>query len=269
MIIIGERINATRKSIREAIQNKNAEHIAGEIARQDSAGAHYIDLNAGTGSGDLKQETDDLCWLIDIALAHTGKKLSIDAASPSVIIAAAHHLDNRRPWMINSVKAEKEVLDALLPLAVENQVPVIALAMDSGSPSTDMNSRLAIVETLVGAATAAGMDTKQLFVDPLAFPLATDQSLLRTTLVTIGRIKERYPEINTTVGLSNVSHGLPRRSMINQAFCIAALAYGLDSAICDPSIPAVKRGIVLGTLIAGNDRHCRRYTRAVRGGLFD
>ena len=269
MLMIGERINATRSSIRNAIMGRDTERIRGEIARQDEAGAHYIDLNAGTGKGERDQETRDLCWLIDIALEHTQKPIALDSACPAVISAAAEHLAGRRPWLLNSIKCEKEVMEHGLSLASKYKVPLIALVMDEQGIPPGSERRLEVAQTIRDAAAKAGVDEDQLFFDPLAMPIAADITQSKITLETLRRIKERFPKAKTTLGLSNVSHGLTKRSDVNGAFLIAALAYGLDSAICDPSIRSVKRAVVLGELVTGSDRHCRRFARSVRTGLFD
>lgn len=269
MILIGERINATRKSIREAIVQRDEERIRADIARQDAAGAHYIDLNAGTGKGDPDQETRDLCWLVDLALEQTEKPLALDSAAPSVIRAAAEHLAGRRPWMLNSVKCDDDILESGLSLAAQHKVPLIALVMDKdGIPPTPQR-RIEVAAEIHKAAQAKGVGEEQLFFDPLAMPIAADISQTMITLQTLRLIKQRFPKAKTTVGLSNVSHGLTKRSEVNGAFLIAALSNGLDSAICDPSIRSVKRAVVLGELVTGSDRHCRRFARAVRSGLFE
>jgi len=270
MIIIGERVNATRKRIRQAIESKDREAIAQEITRQDTAGAHYIDLNAGTGSGALQQEKDDLCWLIDIALECTDKSLVLDAASPEILKHAASHLDNRRPWMLNSINGElsdeaKEIID----LASAYQVPLIALAMDSGGIPPETETRLSICEAILEETEARGLPEELVYFDPLVIPISTDSKQAMITFETIGKIKARFPKAKTTLGLSNLSHGLKKRALINGSFLTTAACFGLDSAICDPSRKSIRRAIVMGGLLAGQDRYCRKFSRSLRQGLFD
>ncbi|WP_319561139.1 dihydropteroate synthase [Marispirochaeta sp.] len=270
MILIGERINATRKSIKTAIQNQDTGTIQAEITRQDTAGATYIDLNAGTGAGDMDQEARDLCWLIDIALETTDKKLVLDAASPAVLKKAVEHLGERRAFMINSVKGDfsttmKEIMD----LAAGQEAPLIALAMDEDGIPSSTEKRLEICSAIRKEAQSRGIPDKHLFFDPLVLPISADISQGMVTFTTISGIKEMYPEAKTTMGLSNVSHGLKERLKINSTFLSIAIAYGLDSAICDPGKVSIRRAAVLGELIAGKDRHCRKFSRAYRGGLFN
>ncbi len=269
MIIIGERVNATRKIIRTAIQDKDRSAIAAEIISQDRAGADYIDLNAGTGSGDTDQEKNDLCWLIDIALECTEKKLVLDAAGPEVLQHAASHLNNRRAWMLNSINGELEGSAlAVIDLASEFQAPLIALAMDQDGIPSETERRIAICETITEAAERRGLDQELLFFDPLVLPVSTDVSQAMVTFKTIEGIKRRIPAAKTTLGLSNISYGLKKRTTINAAFLTVAICCGLFSAICDPDRGEIRRAIVLGELLAGRDRFCRKFSRAYREGLF-
>lgn len=270
MIIIAEKVNATRKAIRQAIGEHNAEVIREEITTQDVAGAHYIDLNAGTGSGDQHQEASDLRWLIDIALECSEKKLCLDSAGIDTIEQAAKHLAGRRPWMLNSVNAESEErLEKGLGLAAEHQVPVIALAMDKDGIPPTAEKRLSICEYIHTRAAAAGVPDEHLFFDPLVLPISADISQGNVTFDTLRGIKERFPNVKTTMGLSNASHGLKKRITINSAFLMLAIGNGLDSAICDPMKPEITRAILLAELLTGRDKHCRKFTRALRKGTFD
>lgn len=270
MIIIGERVNATRKRIRTAIEQKDAAAIKDEIVIQDTAGADYLDLNAGTGSGDLQQEKDDLCWLIDLALECTDKKLVLDAASPQVLQHAAQHLDGRRPWMLNSITGElgSESL-AIIELASRYQVPLIALAMDKGGIPPAADKRLAICEAILGEGEKRGLAAELIYFDPLVIPLSTAGNQALVTFQTIRRIGELFPGAQTTMGLSNISHGLKKRYLINGSFLTTAICCGLSSAICDPTQKSMQRAVIMGNLLAGRDKFCRKYSRAVRTGLFE
>ncbi len=270
MIIIGERVNATRKRIRDAIQQKDTETIKDEIGMQDSAGAHYIDLNAGTGSGEIQQEKDDLCWLIDIALKCTEKNLVLDSASPEILKHAAAHLNNRRPWMLNSIKGDLSNQSMeIIELASKHQVPLIALAMDKDGIPPESGKRLAICEAILGEVEKRGLPEKLIFFDPLVIPISTDTNQALVTFQTIQRINELFPQAKTTMGLSNLSHGLKKRFLLNGAFLTTAICFGLSSAICDPVQKSIQKSVVMGNLLAGKDKFCRKYSRAIRQGLFD
>ena len=269
MIIIGERINATRKSIAEAIQTHNTATIKKQIESQDQKGAHYIDLNAGTGTADENQEIEDMCWLIDLALETTSKKISIDSANPVIIKKAVEHLDNRRSFLINSVKHDPHILDSLFLLAAHNDAPVICLAMGNEGIPEKAAERVQVCQRICEQADKNGLKTENLFFDPLVMPLSSNHLHGKITLDTLQGIKKAIPDANTTMGVSNVSYGLSKRVWVNEAFMIAAITLGLDAAICDPTRASIRRSIALGRMIAGKDRFCRKYTRGVRKGEFE
>jgi len=269
MIIIGEKINATRKAIARAIRSKDAAAIQRQIQAQDAAGAGYIDLNAGADTGDADREIQGMRWLIDVALDATEKPLSIDSANPEVIQDAAEYLGDRRPWLLNSVKKDARLLDTLLPLAARHEAPVIALAMDSDGIPEDAETRIETCREICEVAGQAGVPADRLFFDPLVMPVSSNYAHGQLALDTLRGIRRACPEAKTTVGASNISFGLLKRSRVNAAFLIAAAACGLDSAICDPTEADIHQAVLLSRLITGQDRYCRGFNRAVRRGEFD
>lgn len=269
MIIIGEKINATRKSVAKAIIERDKEAIKEQIIEQDKAGAHYIDLNAGVGRGSDDKELEDMKWLIDIALNTTQKKLSIDSSNPFVIKKAAEYVHGKREWMLNSIKDDPHITDEFMPIVKEYNIPVIALAMNASGIPEEAEERLTICKHLCQVAGKFGVNTEQLYFDPLVLPLSTKHTHSKTALTTLTMIKTQIPRAKTTMGASNVSYGLPNRKEINKAFLIAAQSHGLDSAICDPTITSIKHALILGKLISGEDKFCRYYTRSERNGVFE
>ncbi|MFO7890037.1 MAG: dihydropteroate synthase [bacterium] len=268
MIIIGEKINATRKSIAKAILSKDRDAIVKQITKQDEAGAHFIDLNAGTGAGDQKREINDMLWLIDIALQTTEKPLSIDSADTAIIKKSAEYLEGKREWMLNSLKNDAALLKELIPVAAEYNSPIIALSMSGESIPQTVEERVENCRRIFTAGEKAGVKPENLFFDPLVIPISSNHTYGKLTIDTLHAIKNEFPESRTTMGVSNISFGLPHRAQINNALLLAAISHGLDSAICDPTKKSTRRAILLGQLIDGRDRYCRSYTRATRKGLF-
>lgn len=264
MIIVGEKVNATRKSIKKAIQDRDTEFLANVIKGQEEAGAEYIDVNVGTGSGSQDQEISDMKWLVDLALEATTQKLCLDSADPEVLQAAVRHVNGRRLWMLNSVKGEPGSMNVLLPLIKKHRAPFVALAMDEKGIARDAQSRLKVCEKIYTEIKQRDIDPGLVFFDPLVMPLATDCSQGVVGCECIREIKKRFPEAKTIIGLTNISHGLPARGPINQGFLICALMSGLDAAIVDPTRDEMRKAILIGVALAGNDRHCLRYTRASR-----
>lgn len=266
MILIGEKVNATRSSVKKAIIDHDGDVLARLIRKQSEAGADYIDLNAGVGTGSRNQEINDMNWLIDLALDVTEKPLCIDSPDPVCLERGAAHIGDRRPFLLNSAKGDDESLGAVLPVAAEHKAPVIALAMDGQGIPKDVEGRMRVVRHIAAAAEKAGIAQGDLFIDPLVIPAVTDPCQARVSCDTIRAIKTEFPSVKTVVGLSNVSHGLPRRALVNAAFLTLAVDAGLDAALADPSDALVARAIFAAELLAGRDRNCRRYSRAARKG---
>jgi 5-methyltetrahydrofolate--homocysteine methyltransferase len=154
-------------------------------------------------------------------------------------------------------------------LAAHYQVPVIALAMNTDGIPERPEERIAVWAEICQAADQANVPLSSLYFDPLIMPLSSNYRYGRIALDTLRGILAELPEVKTTMGTSNVSFGLVKRAKINAAFLIAAIANGLDSAICDPTKPEIRQALLLGQLIMGTDKHCRKFTRAVRHGVFD
>jgi 5-methyltetrahydrofolate--homocysteine methyltransferase len=163
--------------------------------------------------------------------------------------------------MINSISGEPQRLEGILPLVAEHGCLVIALAMDDkGIPET--------CEQRVEVARAKGVPDENVYLDPLAMTLATNIDSALVTLDTMRAIRQEFPDAHLTIGLSNISFGLPARSYINQTFLTLALAAGLDSTILGPLDREVKAALVAAQLVLGRDHRCLNYTRAYRAGLF-
>ena len=146
---------------------------------------------------------------------------------------------------------------------------MIALAMDGDGIPEDAETRIDICRGICETAEGAGVPVDRLFFDPLVMPVSSNYAHGKLALDTLRGIKHACPGAKTTMGASNISYGLLKRSRVNAAFLIAAIACGLDSALCDPTEEHIHKAVLLGRLITGQDRHCRGFTRAVRRGEFD
>jgi 5-methyltetrahydrofolate--homocysteine methyltransferase len=264
MEIIGEKINGTRKRVAQAIAERDEELIRTLARRQADAGATWLDVNAGTHPD---QEPADLIWLVETIQAEVDTPLSLDSANPAAL-AAALPATKKTP-LINSISGERSRLDEILPLAASYGCPVIALAMDAKAVPATVEERLAIVTTLLQATRNAGINDASVYVDPLALTVATNVESGLIACDTIRAICERYPDVHITIGLSNISFGLPARAAINRAFLTLAMAAGLDSAILDPLDAELRAAVYATELLLGQDRHCLNYTRAYRAGLLN
>jgi 5-methyltetrahydrofolate--homocysteine methyltransferase len=154
----------------------------------------------------------------------------------------------------------------MLPLVAEHGCCVIALAMDSAGIPETCEGRLEVARRLMSETRARGVPDDHVYLDPLAMTLATKTESASVTLDTIRALRREFPQAHLTMGLSNISFGLPARSYINRAFLTLALAAGLDSAILDPLDREVMASLIAAELVLGRDHHCLNYTRAYRAG---
>lgn len=264
MKIIGEKINGTRKRVAQAIQERDAAFIQDLAKKQADAGADWLDANAGTHPS---REPEDLIWLVENIQAVTDKPICLDSANPKALEAAMKAV--RQTPMINSISAEPHRLNGVLPIVAAHKTPAIALAMDEkGIPKTK-EDRMSVIRRLVAETRKLGIPDDLLYFDPLAMTISTGQDNGLIFFDTIRAIRSEFPEVHVTCGLSNISFGLPARSYINRVFLILSMQAGLDSAICDPMDHDIKTAILATELLLGRDKHCLRYTRAFRAGVFN
>jgi 5-methyltetrahydrofolate corrinoid/iron sulfur protein methyltransferase len=263
MIVIGEKINATRSAVRDIIEQRREEELAALAFEQAAAGASYIDVNVGTGRGTRDDEIAAMQWAVTTLCAATDKPLCIDSADAGVLEAGLDAMA-ARPAMINSVKADSHCLGEVLPLAARFQAPVVALAMDERGIPKDVQGRLDACRRIVAACADFQIPVEQIFFDPLVLPVSTDAVQGRVTLDTLTAIRQAFPGAHATMGLSNISFGLPDRATLNAAFLHMAVYAGLDSAIMDPSNAVMMAAVRSAEALMGKDRHFRRYTRALR-----
>ena len=264
MVIVGERINASRKRIAEAISTNDAGLIQMEATSQAAAGAHYIDVNAGTFVG---EEAQRLKWVIQAVQEVTELPLCIDSPDPRVIKAVLPLVRNSP--MINSITLEPSRLEGILPLVAEHGAKVIALCQAEDAIAESADAKVSMAGELVEKVAAAGIPLDDLYIDPLVYPLATNSTSAMATLEAMERIMKEFPGVHTTCGLTNVSHGLPNRKLVNRSFLVAAVLRGLDSAILDPTDKQLYGALMAALMVAGKDDFCMEYITAFREGRFE
>ncbi len=264
MIIIGELINASRKSVKAAIETQNREDILKLATDQADAGANYIDVNAGVFIDD---EPEHLKWLVENVQTAVQVPCAIDSPAPKAIEAAL--ASHQGIPMINSISLEKERYDNLIPIIRGTDFKVIALCMsDEGMPQT-VDDRLRIADKLVNGLIQADVPVENIYVDPLVQPLSVNDTFGMEFINAIEKIKAAFKGIHTACGLSNISYGLPARQMLNHTFMSMAIAKGLDGAIVNPLDRKMMAAIITAEALAGKDEYCSRYLEAYRASLFD
>lgn len=261
MLIIGERINTSRKKVNEAVGDRDAAYIQGDVKAQVAAGALYVDVNAGSRLG---SEMADLLWLIDVIQEVLDVPLALDSPSPEVLIKAVART-RRRP-MVNSTTAEKDRFEKMRPVITSRDCEIVALCMDDRGMPRDTDQVLENAHHLVADLEAIGVARERIYLDPLIQPVSTDTRMGKMALDSIARIHEELPGVNTICGLSNISFGLPLRSIINRTFLALAMGAGLSAAILDPLDGKLMTTLITTRALLGQDDYCMNYIRASRGG---
>ena len=264
MKIIGEKINGTRKRVAQAIAKRDAEFIQDLAKKQVEAGISWLDVNSGTHPDN---EPEDLAWMIKNIESVVDVPLALDSANPEALKAAIQ-LVNKTP-MINSISGEPERLEKILPLVAQFDCDVIALAMDDKKIPQTYEKRMEVIEKVLNATRASGVPDEKVYIDPLVMTIATMNQSALIACDTIRAVHKKYPEVHFTMGLSNISFGLPARKRINRGFLMLAMQAGLDSAILDPLDRDLQAAILTAELLLGRDKHCLNYVKASRKGILD
>lgn len=263
MIIVGEKINTSRKGIAETVEKRNAEAVLRIARDQAAAGAHYIDVNAGTF---LEQETELLCWLVETIQGSLDVPLCLDSPNPGAL-AEAIRLHRGEP-MINSISLEKHRFDALLPVVTSRPCKVVALCMTQSAMPTTVEERVEAASELIRRLSEAGMPRENIYVDPLVQPVSVDVRMGPAMLGAIRRIMNEFPGVNTICGLSNVSFGMPERRLIHRTFLAMAMTQGLSAAILDPTDRSVMAALTTAQMLLGRDPYCSKFIRGFKTGLL-
>jgi len=264
MLIIGEKINSSRKDIKEMVENKNKEFIQELAQKQVEGGAQMLDLNIGTIR---KGEPEDMKWLIKTVQEAVDVPLCIDSPNHEAIEAGLEVYDWRKgKALINSVTAEREKMKLIFPLVKKYKCSVVALTMDERGIPQDSKERFKIADELIRALINKGIPTEDIYIDPLTLPVSANIQNSNTVLETLKRIKDLHPEVKTIIGLSNISYGLPERKLVNQSFVVLAVASGLDAVILDSTDQKIMALIKATNLLLGKDEFCGQYLKAFREG---
>jgi len=260
MLIIGEKINSTRRKVKQAIAARDKAFLQKLAIGQTNAGADYLDVNTGAFPS---EEVELMEWLVQVVQEVVQVPLAIDSASPEALKAGLRLHSHGTP-MINSITIEKARFENVLPLIFEHNASVLALAMGDDRISGTADERFEVARRLVDALSAKGVEQNRIYLDPMVQPISVQNDFGSIALSVIRRIKQEFPQINTTCGLSNISFGLPQRAKLNKAFLVMAIAAGLDSAIIDPLDQELMDVIKTSEALLGKDRFCKNYIKTFR-----
>ena len=250
-ILIGERINPTgKKRFKEALKAHDIDYILKEGIAEQEKGVHILDVNVGLPDIDevamLTEAVTELQAIIDLPL-------QIDTSNAAAMESALRRYNGKA--MINSVNGKQESMDSVFPLAKKYGGLIVALTLDdSGIPST-AEGRFEIAKRILAEAEKYGIEKKDIIFDPLAMTISADNNAARETLRAVGMIKTELG-CHTSLGVSNVSFGLPNRDLINSNFFALALGRGLSAAIMNPYSTEMMNTYYAYRALAGLDENC-------------
>ena len=228
-ILIGERINPTgKKRFQQALRENDIDYILGEALKQQDAGVQLLDVNVGL------PEIDEPAFLLRAVKelqAVTDLPLQLDTTDPVAMEAGLRAYNGKA--MVNSVNGKEEVMNAIFPLVAKYGGFVVALTLDEGGIPDTAEERVAIAEKIIRRASEFGIDKKDLIFDPLAMTISADTRAALATMQAVQKIRFGLG-VNTSLGISNVSFGIPNRNIITSTFFALCLQDGLSAAIMNP-----------------------------------
>lgn len=253
--IVGERINPTgKKRMQQALLDGDLDYIARLAIAQQEAGADILDINVGYPGVD---EETMLPIVIEAVQSVCDLPLLLDSSDPKALEAGLRAVNGRAA--INSVNGKQESMEAILPLAARFGAPVVALCLDEEGVPQTKEKRLEIADRIAHAAAEHGIPFEDLWFDALTLTVSAQQDQALKTLETIEELA-RQRGAATILGVSNISFGLPQRSLMTRTFLAAALQAGLRFAIINPSISELTDTVRAWKVLNGQDKGCRVYT---------
>lgn len=252
-VLIGERINPTgKKKFKQALRDKDIPYIIHQGLEQESAGAKILDVNVGLPEIDEKEM---MVQVMTELQGVTSLPLQIDTSSAEVLEAALRRYNGKA--LVNSVNGKEEVMAAVFPIVKKYGGVVVALTLDeTGIPETS-EGRIKIAQKIIATAEKYGIAKKDIIVDALTMAVSSDINAAKATLETVKNMTEN--RINTTLGVSNISFGLPNREIVTSTFFALALENGLSCAIMNPLSVEMKKIFYSFCLLKGQDKDCMNY----------
>ena len=258
-VIIGERINPTgRKVLAAEMKAGVMDRVRADAIAQVEAGAQMLDVNAGVPGID---EPALLVAAIEAVSEVTDVPICIDSSVIEALEAALTVYQGKA--LVNSVTAEDERMDRILPIVKKYGAAVIGMSNDETGITMVPQERVEIARRIIDRAQYYGIPREDVVIDPIAMTVAADPQAGVITLETMRLIKEQLGN-NMTCGASNVSFGLPDRPIVNAAFFSVAMHAGLTSAITNPLVPEVRKAVLASDLLLGHDEYAMRWISTFR-----
>jgi len=262
MYVVGERINGMFENVKQAIREKNAAVIQDLAKRQLAAGATALDVNVGPAVSDAQ---GGLLWLAETIRAVTDAPLAIDTARWEVMSAVVPRVPGEK--IVNSSKADPEVVAQYVGLAVENGAGLIGLTIDANGVPGSVDKRVELGAQIIAVAMEGGLSMNNLFIDPIILPVNVAPKNPSHCMEAISQLRAfADPPPHLLLGLSNVSQRCSNRGLINRTYLAMAMARGLDAAIMDPLDKELMDTAVTAELLLARMIYCDSYLQAARHG---
>ena len=254
VVLIGERINPTGKpKLKTALRENDINYLIKEAIGQEEKGANMLDVNVGLPEID---EEAVLCQAVREIQAISTLPLQIDTSNPKALESALRIYNGKA--LVNSVNGKKESMEAVFPIVKRYGGAIIALTLDENGIPNTARERADIAKRIVETAKEYGIDKKDIIVDPLCLTVSSDKTAPSVTLEAIEIIK-RELGVKTSLGISNVSFGLPNRDTVNSVFFAHALLKGLDAVIMNPYSDSMQSVYYAHNALMGVDENCQEY----------
>lgn len=252
--VIGERINPTgKKRFQQALEENDLDYILQAAVEQEDAGADILDVNVGHPGVD---EAEMLPRVVKKLQSAVSLPLQLDSSNPEALEAALRVYNGKAA--VNSVNGDPEVLMKVLPIVKKYGAAVVGLTLDkTGLPKTAAE-RVGIARRILEACQAFGIPKDDLWIDCLTLTVSAQQEQAKETLEAV-RIVHEEMGLQTVLGVSNISFGLPNRPLLNQMFLSQALQSGLTLPIINPCLPEMMDAVAAYRLLSGEDRQCAAY----------
>ena len=252
-VLIGERINPTgKKKFKEALRAGDIPYIIHQGMEQEEAGAQVLDVNVGLPEIDEKEM---MLRVLEELQNVTTLPLQIDTTKPDVMEAALRRYNGKA--MINSVNGKQEIMDAVFPLVKKYGGLVVALTLDEDGIPEDSARRVEIAKKIYAEAAKYGIKKSDIIIDPLAMAVSSDSRAGIATMETVRAIHEMGGL--TSLGISNVSFGLPLREFVTASFFTLCMGAGLSAAIMNPLQGEMIKAWRCYNLLSGRDENCTDY----------
>lgn len=258
--VIGERINPTgKKKFKEALERNDLDYILNEGLSQVEAGADILDVNVGHSEID---EEEMMQKVVTSLQGSIGLPLQLDSTSPEVLEKALRIYTGKA--IINSVNGEEKSLSSVLPLAKKYGAAIVGLTLDENGIPETAEKRVEIAEKIINRAMEIGIPKEDIIIDCLTMTVSAKQTAAQITLDAMKQVKEKFG-VKTTLGVSNVSFGLPQREVVNTAFVTLALENGLDLPIMNPNSASMIGAVRAYKVLKSIDKDSVQYISAFAG----